>query len=463
MSRIKDMTQGKPAKLIITFALPLMLGNIFQQFYTVVDTIVVGQGVGVKALAGVGAADWLNWMVVGTVSGLTQGFSILIAQKFGAEDAPGLRKSITMSIIASMGIAVLVTVLSQIMALPLLHLLKTPEDIIGISLHYVRILFAGTAIITAYNVLASILRALGDSRTPLIAMIIAAFINIVLDILFVMGFHWGVGGAAAATLIAQVFSALFCLRAILKIPVLSMEREDWKLDRHYITQLIKLGTPLAAQNLIIAIGGLGLQYVVNSFGFIFVAGFTASNKLYGILEIAATSFGFSMATFTGQNLGAKKYHRIKEGMRSARLMALGVAVLIAALIIVFGKDMASLFISSTAEQSDKVLQIAYEYLFVMAVMLPVLYMLHLYRSAVQGMGDTVMPMVSGIVELAMRLCLAFVLPIFIGRFGIYIAEVSAWTGAAILLIIVYYLRVHKLFASLPPSETVPATEKLVTE
>lgn len=445
MSRIKDMTQGHPAKLIFTFALPLMLGNIFQQFYAMVDTIVVGRGVGVEALAALGAADWLNWMVLGTITGLTQGFSIMISQRFGAEDLQGLKKSITMSVILSAAIAILISILSQIIAFPLLKFLNTPSNVIESSLTYLRITFSGIIIITAYNIFASILRALGDSKTPLIAMIIAAIINVILDILFVMGFHWGVGGAAAATVIAQLFSALFCVAAILRIPILAFEKEDWKINRNYIFKLIKLGTPMAFQNGIIAVGGLGLQYVVNGFGFIFVAGFTATNKLYGLLELAATSFGFSMATFTGQNLGAKKYNRIKSGMRYAIVMAIGISLIIAIVMIIFGREFAMLFISGPQEQAAEVIAVAYDYLFVMSVMLPVLYMLHLYRSALQGMGDTVLPMVSGIVELAMRLSIAFILPIFIGAFGIYIAEVSAWAGAAILLIIVYYYRMYKLF------------------
>lgn len=445
MSRIKDMTQGHPAKLIFTFALPLMLGNIFQQFYAMVDTIVVGRGVGVEALAALGAADWLNWMVLGTITGLTQGFSIMISQRFGAEDLQGLKKSITMSVILSAAIAILISILSQIIAFPLLKFLNTPSNVIESSLTYLRITFSGIIIITAYNIFASILRALGDSKTPLIAMIIAAIINVILDILFVMGFHWGVGGAAAATVIAQLFSALFCVAAILRIPILAFEKEDWKINRNYIFKLIKLGTPMAFQNGIIAVGGLGLQYVVNGFGFIFVAGFTATNKLYGLLELAATSFGFSMATFTGQNLGAKKYNRIKSGMRYAIVMAIGISLIIAIVMIIFGREFAMLFISGPQEQAAEVIAVAYDYLFVMSVMLPVLYMLHLYRSALQGMGDTVLPMVSGIIELAMRLSIAFILPIFIGAFGIYIAEVSAWAGAAILLIIVYYYRMYKLF------------------
>ena len=445
MSRIKDMTQGHPAKLIFTFALPLMLGNIFQQFYAMVDTIVVGRGVGVEALAALGAADWLNWMVLGTITGLTQGFSIMISQRFGAEDLQGLKKSITMSVILSAAIAILISILSQIIAFPLLKFLNTPSNVIESSLTYLRITFSGIIIITAYNIFASILRALGDSKTPLMAMVIAAIINVILDILFVMGFHWGVGGAAAATVIAQLFSALFCVAAILRIPILAFEKEDWKINRNYIFKLIKLGTPMAFQNGIIAVGGLGLQYVVNGFGFIFVAGFTATNKLYGLLELAATSFGFSMATFTGQNLGAKKYNRIKSGMRYAIVMAIGISLIIAIVMIIFGREFAMLFISGPQEQAAEVIAVAYDYLFVMSVMLPVLYMLHLYRSALQGMGDTVLPMVSGIVELAMRLSIAFILPIFIGAFGIYIAEVSAWAGAAILLIIVYYYRMYKLF------------------
>lgn len=450
MSRTKDMTVGSPAKLILTFALPLMFGNVFQQLYTMVDTIVVGQFVGVEALAALGAADWLNFMILGIVTGFTQGFSILVAQRWGAGDLPGLRRSVTMSVFLSAGIVVATMTVSQLVARPMLLLLNTPENILADALTYLRVCFSGIIVIMAYNLSASILRALGDSKTPLVAMIIAAFINIGLDLLFVVGFQWGVGGAAAATVIAQAFSGIFCILALRGIPALSLKKEDWKTDRPVVGRLFALGIPMAFQNLVIGVGGLVVQSVVNSFGFLFVAGITATNKLYGLLELAATSFGYSMATYTGQNLGAGKVDRIKKGTRCALKMAVVTSLVISALMILFGRHIVRLFISDAAEDVNAVVSVGYRFLVVMSAALFILYMLYVYRSALQGMGDTVMPMVSGIVELATRISVVLLLPHFLDEYGVYAAEPAAWTTAMLLLLVTYYYRERRLGLLIPP-------------
>lgn len=449
MVHTRDMTTGKPAGLLLSFALPLMAGNICQQLYTMVDTMVVGQVLGVEALASLGAADWLNWLVLGIIMGFTQGFSILISQRFGAEDQDGLRKVTAMSTLLSAVIAVVVTVSSLLLAEPVLRLLNTPDNVLPGSLSYLRIIFSGSVIVTTYNMMASILRAMGDSRTPLYAMLVASVVNIGLDLLFVMGFHWGIPGAAAATVIAQGCSCLFCLAVLRRMTVLRMTKTDWHPDGCLCRRLFQLGLPMAFQNTVIAVGGLVIQFVINGFGFLFVAGFTATNKLYGLLELAATSFGFSMATYAGQNLGAKKYRRICEGMRSALKMAVATSVIISAAMIAFGKPVLLLFISGEPGEVAQVLDIAYTYLFIMCCLLSVLYLLHLYRSALQGMGDTVIPMVSGVAELTMRIGCALLLPIWLGQYGIYFAEIAAWAGAVVILVTFYYIRIHHLLHGIP--------------
>ncbi len=440
--RIKDMTQGSPGRLILSFALPLMLGNICQQLYTLVDTAVVGQFVGVEALASLGAADWLNWLVLGVVTGFTQGFGILMAQRFGAGDYAGLRKSVILSAGLSAVIALITTLVSLLACVPVLRALNTPANIMDNAVLYLRIMFSGIVAITFYNLLASILRALGDSRTPLYAMLVASVINIALDLLFVVPFRWGVAGAAIATVIAQVCAGLFCLRALLRVKLLKITREDVGSDPLTIRELMRLGAPLAFQNAIISVGGLVVQYVINGFGFMMVAGFTATNKLYGILELAAISYGYAIATFTGQNLGARRMDRIRTGMRSGIGMAVATAVAIGAAMLLLGRYVLMIFISGEPQVVEQVLDIAYRYLSIMSVMLPVLYLLHLYRSALQGMGDTVIPMVSGIAELAMRIAAALALPLWMGENGIYYAEVLAWLGAALLLAAAYYRRMR---------------------
>lgn len=444
MAKVRDMTVGKPARLILSFALPLMLGNVFQQMYIIVDTMVVGKFVGVEALAALGAADWLNWLVIGLMQGLTQGFSILISQRFGASDWKGLNRAMAGAVLIAGIVGIALTITSLSLVHPVLVLLNTPADIMDGALSYLHVMFSGCLAVMGYNVFAAILRAMGNSRTPLIAMVIASLLNVVLDLLFVLGFHWGIAGAAGATVLAQAVSCLICLFAVLRLPIPKMEREDWRPSAPLYGQLLKLGAPLAFQNTIIAVGGMVVQSVVNGFGVLFVAGYTATNKLYGLLEIAATSFGFSMAAYTGQNLGARKYDRIRTGMRSASRMAVATALLISVLMILLGRYILMLFISGDPAQQEQVLAIAYRFLCIMSAMLFILYLLHVYRSALQGMGDTLIPMSSGIIEMFMRIGAAMLLPSLIGQDGVFWAEVIAWTGAAILLIVMYYRRVSRL-------------------
>lgn len=444
-SKVQDMTSGSPARLIMLFAIPLMLGNIFQQLYTMVDTIVVGQIVGVQALAALGAVEWVMWLVLGVASGMTQGFSILIAQYYGAREIKDLKKALAHSYILTAILAAAVLVVSQAGAYGLLRFLNTPENIIGMSMSYLRVVFCGIPMIAAYNVFASALRAMGNSKTPLTAMILAAIINVVLDILFVAQFHMGVAGAAAATVIAQSFSAVYCFLVLRKINIVKLEKSHFSKDVILDKKLLKLGTPIVFQNVIIAVGGLVVQYVVNGYGFLFVAGFTATNKLYGLLEMAAISYGYAIVTYVGQNLGAKRPDRIKKGVRASAVIAAITSAVISVVMILWGKTILSLFISGDPKQTQQVLEIAYRYLFIMACFLWILYFLYVYRSALQGLGDTVIPMMSGVAEFVMRVGVALLLPLAMGENGIFCAEITAWTGAAVLLAVNYYRRVKTLF------------------
>lgn len=444
-SKVQDMTSGSPARLIMLFAIPLMLGNIFQQLYTMVDTIVVGQIVGVQALAALGAVEWVMWLVLGVASGMTQGFSILIAQYYGAREIKDLKKALAHSYILTAILAAAVLVVSQAGAYGLLRFLNTPENIIGMSMSYLRVVFCGIPMIAAYNIFASALRAMGNSKTPLTAMILAAIINVVLDILFVAQFHMGVAGAAAATVIAQSFSAVYCFLVLRKINIVKLEKSHFSKNVILDKKLLKLGTPIVFQNVIIAVGGLVVQYVVNGYGFLFVAGFTATNKLYGLLEMAAISYGYAIVTYVGQNLGAKRPDRIKKGVRASAVIAAITSAVISVVMILWGKTILSLFISGDPKQTQQVLEIAYRYLFIMACFLWILYFLYVYRSALQGLGDTVIPMMSGVAEFVMRVGVALLLPLAMGENGIFYAEITAWTGAAVLLAVNYYRRVKTLF------------------
>ncbi|MBR5207135.1 MAG: MATE family efflux transporter, partial [Erysipelotrichaceae bacterium] len=434
MDSSKQMTSGNPAKLILFFAIPLMIGNIFQQLYTMVDTMIVGQVLGVSALAALGAADWLIWLVQGIITGMTQGFSIQLSQDYGAQRWERLKKSAGRSILLTIVMAISVFVFFQVTLKPILLLLNTPVDILDMAMEYARVIFLGLFSVSAYNLGASFLRAMGDSNSPLRAMLVASVINIVLDIVFVAYFHWGIAGAAFATILSQTISALYCFLVLREMEVMALKKQDFDSVDAPDQRLLRLGFPMAAQNVIIAIGGLCVQYVINGFGSLYVAGFTATNKMYGLLELAALAFGFAMTTYVGQNLGAGKILRIKEGVKSGSLMALLTSGVITVLMFVFGRQILSLFISGDPNETAQVLKIAYDYLRVMASCLWVLYLLFVFRSTLQGLGDTFIPMISGFVELVCRVVLIFVMPRFFGMESIYFVEVFAWSGATFLLV-----------------------------
>ena len=453
--KIKNMTEGSPLPLIVSFALPLMLGNIFQQLYTVVDTMIVGKALGVDALAALGATDWLYWMVLGMIQGVTQGFAILMAREFGAQRYEQLRRVTGISVSLSAICALLFFTVSMLAAHPVLELLQTPVQITDDSLLYLRVMFCGIPVVMAYNLLACTLRSLGDGRTPLSAMILAALTNIVLDLLFVLVFRWGIAGAAAATLIAQLFSCVFCFLRLRKVEFLALRRKHFRIHAKTALRLISLGCPMALQNIMIAVGGMIIQSVVNAFGVAFLAGFTATNKLYGVLEIAATSYGYAMITYVGQNLGAGKLERIKSGMRSAVAVAIATSAVIAGVMLLLGQSVVSLFISGTHEEIAQATKVAYDYLVVMSLCLPVLYLLHVTRSAVQGMGDTVLPMVSGIAEFIMRTGGILLLPALLKETGIYLSEVLAWVGADMILIPSYFITFSRISKNTFQKENLP--------
>lgn len=435
-------TEGSPWRLLLLFALPLMAGNIFQQMYTVVDTAVVGRALGVEALAALGTVDWLNWLTLGTIQGFTQGFSILLAQRFGAGESGKLRQALTNAVFLSVLCAVVVTAGAELAAEPVVVLLRTPEEVRHISMAYLRVLFAGLPVVTAYNFAAAALRAMGDGRTPLLAMAAAALTNIALDFLFVLGFRWGVEGAAAATIIAQCLAAACCIRRLCRIEALRLTREDWHLEGALCGRLMVLGLPMALQNGIIAVGGMIIQTIVNGFGVAFIAGYTATNKLYGVLEVAATSYGYAMTTYAGQNLGAGKLERVSRGMRAGTVIALLTSAAVGLVMLGAGRWILSWFID--ASRSVEALEVAVRYLRMMSVCLPVLYILHVTRSCVQGLGNTLLPMVSGVSEFVMRTGGALLLPAVMGEAGVMWAEILAWFGADLILVPSYFYVMRRL-------------------
>lgn len=445
MAKNLNMTAGHPGKLLFFFALPLMFGNVFQQLYTVVDTAIVGRGVGMDALAALGSVDWLNWMFLGIAQGFTQGFSVRMAQKFGEGDLDGLRQTIGVSARLSILIAAAALIIAQL-GLPLfLVLLQVPEDLEAMALLYSRIILAGIPAMVFYNFCASTLRAVGDSKTPLYAMIAAAITNIVLDCVAVFVLNWGIAGAAAATVLSQCLSGVVCAVKIAKSPQLRFTKNDMRRDAALQKTLMGLGTPVALQNTIISVGGMAIQSVVNGFEKSFIAGFTATNKLYGVLEIAAISYGYAVTTYTGQNYGAQLWDRIRKGTRWAVIISIATSLVIAGIMVVFGRQITGLFLSSESPELELAAgNTAYLYLCFMSGALPMLYLLYVYRSALQGMGNTLIPLLSGITEFVIRVGGAIIIGITLWQNGIFIAEVGSWVGAAILLCAAYYYQAGKM-------------------
>jgi len=442
-----DMTAGKPSVLLLRFSMPLILGNLFQQLYTFADTVIIGQKLGVSALAALGAAEWPSFMMSGFIQGLTQGFSIGISGSFGEGKHHLVQQGIFQAFCASAGAAVVVTVIGQGMLEPLLRLLRTPEELFGMAYLYLKILYMGIPVSFAYNMLSAILRAFGNGRAPLIAMILASFVNLAADVLFVMRWGMGVRGAAYGTLLSQICSAIYCIAALGRIRQARVEPRNRKMNGRMFTEQIKLGVPMGFQNIITAAGGLAVQSVVNGFGILFLAGYTAANKLYGLLETAASSYGYAVSTYTAQNAGAGKRERIRSGLLAALIIGVVSAYLMSFIMVVWGRPILMLFIPAgngpggcpqafgggCEGQAEAALRIGYRFLCILAAFFPLLYALYILRSCIQGMGDSTMPMLSSLMQVIMRIACAALLTKCIGNTGVFWGEIMAWLGADIFL------------------------------
>ena len=444
MTQPQDMTCGAPWKLILMFAVPLILGNIFQELYTIVDTMVVGKKLGVNALAAVGATGWVFMFNSMLIQGFTQGFGIQIAKMVGENDTVKLKRAISNSIILSALLSIVLLLGMQLIINPAMHILRIPLNIRDISVTYLRVIFVGIPFSVAYNIFAVILRSLGNSKTPLNAMVISTSSNIVLDILFVIGFQWGVIGAAVATIISQLLSAVYCFVILNKCDIFKANYIEFRLDIAETLVMLKLGTPMAIQNMIITIGGVVLQSFVDSYGVIFMAGYIATTKLYGIIQCAGTAYGFAMVTYTGQNWGAKKVERIRQGLKSGLVLAVVSCLFIAVLMFTFGKQILGLFISGTPDETKLAMIYAYDFLRIMSACLPILYILHIVRSVLQGLGHTMITMLSGVFEMVMRVGGAFVLSNFFGERGLFVTEILAWLASDIVLVSGYFFSMKKI-------------------
>lgn len=429
---VKSMTEGKPLPLILQFALPLLIGNLFQQTYNIVDAAIVGRYLGTEALASVGASSSVQFLVLGFCIGICCGFAIPIAQRFGAKDYRLMRVYLFHGAVLSAAAAVILTLLCAVFCPQILHLLSTPENIYAGAYQYLLIIFLGIPFNLLYNLLSCVLRAVGDSRTPFIFLAIATALNILLDLVCILGLHWGVSGAAAATITAQAVSGLLCLFYILrKVPLLHIQREECRMDGHVTKTMFAMGVPMGLQYSITAIGSMVMQSANNSLGSVYVSAFTAAMRIKQFAMCPFDAIATGVSTFCGQNLGAKKPDRIKKGIRQGVMVGVLYGLCAGLVLIFFGRSLSLLFVSKSAVD---VLDASGTYLRCLGYFFWSLGILNVCRMTTQGLGFSGRAVFSGAVEMAARIfvSLAFV-PVF--HFGaICYADQSAWISACLYIV-----------------------------
>ena len=428
----KDLTSGSPLKVILLFSLPLVLGNLFQQFYALADTIIVGRFCGVSALASVGATGSVNYLILGFVIGVCNGFAIPIAQLFGARDYKDLRRHVANAAWLCMAASVVLTISTVALTRPMMQLMQTPDDIIDGAVIYIGWIFAGIPFIFLYNMVAAIMRALGDSKTPLYFLILTSALNIGLDLLFIVPFHFGVFGAALATDISQVISGVLSFIYLRrKFDVLKMEKDDLAFSKKASIRLLGIGVPMGLQCSITAIGSVIMQWAVNVLGSTAVAAVTAAGKTQGLLTVPMESVGTAMATYAGQNLGASRMDRVRQGVNSAMLIILIYGVASAFVLHFTDVQIMGLFLD-TAKEVD-IVAMGREYLFWNSVFFVPLGALIIWRYTIQGLGFSTLAMMAGVAEMVARTVVAIALVPVLGYFGAELSNPAAWIAACVFL------------------------------
>ncbi|MGN0321859.1 MAG: MATE family efflux transporter [Oliverpabstia sp.] len=438
-----DMTRGTPWKLILRFVIPVALGNIFQQIYTIVDSIIVGRFVGVDALAAVGVTGPLTFTVFGWVTGMTSGFAILISQCYGAGDYRRLRHYTAMSLYLCTALAALMTAGCLAANRGILRLMNTPESIMDATAGYIGIIYVGLAATIAYNMLSGILRSLGDSKTPLFFLIFSSVLNIVLDLLMIQTFHMGVAGAAWATVISQMISALLCFVFMTKkYRFLAFDREEGRYSWNSFRQMMKMGIPMALQFSITGLGVMIVQGALNPFGEIAIAAFSAGSKVINLMaQQMMVALGVGMATYVGQNWGAGNIERVRQGVRAGCVLAVGAGLAAMLLITLFGKASVQLFV---AENVEEVTDYAMQYFFIARWFFVPLSLIFIFRNTLQGIGDGFFPMMGGVFELAARWAGVLLLVEPLGFTGIVLTDPCAWLAALIPIVPVYFVRMRNM-------------------
>lgn len=439
---MKEMTKGNPIKIIFMFSLPILFGNIFQQFYVMADTIMVGRILGVDALAAMGATSALFGLVLFMAIGLVMGFSIKIAQFFGAQDHHSMRLAVVNTFVLTILCGIFFTIVSTVFASPMLELLNTPADIIGMSYDYLIIMFAGTLITMLYNFGACVLRAIGDSKTPLYFLILSSIVNIILDYLFIAEFQMGIAGAAIATLIAQGLSVVLCLMYMVKkYPFLLPHKEDFHCDWKMIGDQFALGISMGLMNSVVSVGSVVLQSAVNSLGATYIAAQTAARKISELFMQPIGSIGMATTTFASQNFGAKKFSRIKEGVKKSIMLGAGMSLFVILISFTCIDFLMSFFVDPSEVE---VVGIAAYYMRVNSLFYVALVMVMIYRNVLQGFGKKVVPIVTSVIEMLVKIIATFTFTPILGYTGIVIAEPVAWVLMAIILFVGYHSYVKTL-------------------
>ena len=430
------MTNGSPMKLILGFSIPLLFGYLFQQFYNLVDTLIVGRFLGVDALAAVGSTGSLNFLIIGFCMGVCNGFAIPLAHKFGAGDYRGLRAFMVNAIYLSAIFAVVMTAVTVVFCRPILELMRTPDNIIDGAYLYIVIIFAGIPATYLYNLISAIIRSMGDSKTPVVFLVISSVMNIALDLVFIINLHLGVAGASLATVISQAVSGIGCLiYSWKKFEILHPDAEERRWNSSYMKTLCGMGVPMGLQYSITAIGTMMVQSALNILGSYAVAAFTAGNKIENIFTQAYVAIGTTMATYNAQNIGARKLDRVRQGFNSAHIIGITYAIVTGVIIFFFGKYLSYLFISDNAAE---VIPMVDTYVKCVAVFFIPLHFVNALRNGIQGMGYGLLPMLAGVAELAGRGITAMVAAAHKSYFGACMASPMAWVLAGGLLIVMYF-------------------------
>ncbi|MFF2495583.1 MATE family efflux transporter [Agromyces sp. NPDC058064] len=447
-----SLITGAPWRVILVFATPLLIGNLVQQMYQVADAIVVGRYLGIDSLAAVGATGSLLFLLLGFAWGVTSGFAIPTAQSFGAGDDDAVRRSVATGTMLTAAMSALLTIGAPFLAEPVLRLLQTPEELVAEATVFTQVSFLGAAAVMFFNFLSAVIRALGDSRTPLVFLTIACALNVGLVVLLVGPLGWGVAGAAWATVVAQAVSVVLCLVYVRRrLPVLRLRRTDWRVSRGELREHLRIGMAMGVQTSIIAIGTLTVQVALNELGADAVAAFTLGSRVESIAVALLSSIGLAASMYAAQNLGGKRPDRVRRGVVQATWMAIGASVAVGALLIEFGEQLVRLFVG---EGSDDVVDAAALMLGIDGFAYSLLGVLFVLRGVLQGLGYTVVPTVTGVIELVMRVAAAVVLGSIFGFVGVVLSNPLAWLGSVALLVPAY-VREHRRLGRLPVEPRAP--------